>query len=197
MQLRVNGAVQQHQQITKSANSMDIVPDNLQAPKTSNVGLLFGPQIPAPLLESIPSVSSISNSSADSLPIEEVCEFAKHPCCETECLQNMSEELFYSPSLPCDLQIDNSHESQKTPTQSDITLPAIPQNGRPNMPQSAHLLNPMPGTSGIESSSMSPVSMQQESDIQAKFLDILKRPPARLHLSVCHGCTRDYCPASC
>ena len=56
---------------------MDIDPENLQAPNASNLSQIFGPQIPAPLLESIPVVPSISNSSVASLPIDEVCEFAK------------------------------------------------------------------------------------------------------------------------
>jgi len=56
---------------------MDIDPGNLQPPNTSNIGQISGHQLPASVSESIPLESSTSNLSVDSLPTEEVCEFAK------------------------------------------------------------------------------------------------------------------------
>lgn len=97
----------------------------------------------------------------------------------------MSEELFHSPSPPSDIQIDNGDDSQKTPTQPVITLPAIPHKDLLNMPQTAHLINLTPGPTCLESSSLPSVSIPQY-DIQAKFLHILRRPPTKLHTSVCH-----------
>ncbi len=109
----------------------------------------------------------------------------------------MIEELFHSPSPSSDIHIDNSEDSQKTPTQHIITLPAIPHDGLLNVPQTAHLINPMPGPTCLESSSLPSVSIPQQSDIQAKFLHILRRPPSKLHFSVCHVSTRDQSQTSC
>jgi len=104
---------------------MDIDPNNSQAPNTSNIGQISGVLL-SPLLEPIPLDSSMSNSGIDPLPIEEVGEFVKWLCFETNCLQTMSEEMFYSPSPSGDFWVDNSHDPQKTPTQASITLPSIP-----------------------------------------------------------------------
>lgn len=98
----------------------------------------------------------------------------------------MSEELFHLPSPPSDSQIDNDDDSQKTPTQPVITLPATPHKGLLNMPQTAHLINLMPGPTCLESSSLPSVSIPPQYDIQVKFLHILRRPPTKLHTSVCH-----------
>jgi len=162
---------------------MDIEPDDLQAPNTSTIG-----QIPTPLPLSIPLISSISSSSINPLPIDEVCEFAKWSCFKIECLQTMDEELFYPPSPPSHFQIENSDESQKTPTQSAIILPPIPFR---DFSLPTYLPNLIPGPTGLELPPVPSVQMEQQPGLQAKFLHILSRPATKLHLLVCNIPTRD------
>ena len=100
----------------------------------------------------------------------------------------MDEELFYSPSPSGDIQVDDSDDTQKTPTQQITTLPSIPFEG---ISQPSHHPNVMPDSTCLGLPSISSVQMEQQPDIQAKFLHILSRPPRKLHLSVCHIFTRE------
>jgi len=83
--------------------------------------------------------------------------------------------------------MDNSDDSQKTPTQPIIALPPILFK---EASQPTHLPNLMPGPHCLELPSVPSVPMEQQPDIQAKFIHILSRPPKKLYLSVCHMSTR-------
>ena len=84
--------------------------------------------------------------------------------------------------------MDNGDDSQKTPTQPIITLPSIQVK---DFLQPTHLPNLMPGPTCLQLPYVHSVTIEQQPDIQAKFLHILSRPPTKLYLSVCQLSTRE------